>query len=367
MFEFLFKYPLTVFSKGTFVFLGRWPLWVFLVCILVAAAAFAVPMWRRRAEFGAGIRGLRPAGVWLMQTLFVTILLFMLWQPAVSIATLRPQQNIVAVIVDDSKSMGLTDGGKSRREQAVSTLNGGMINELQKKFQVRLYRGGDKLQRIESLDKLDGSLVSTHLGDTLKLAVAEGSNVPIGAVVLLSDGADNSGGIDLATLNEIRRQRIPIHTIGYGRDRASHDVELSDAQLPARALADSRLTALVSFHQHGYTGRKGRLLLKDGGKVLAAQDVTFKDEGVEQTEAVPFNAGAAGARSIQVAIEAEGEENQTNNSLNRMVNVDGNQPRVLYIEGEPRWEFKFIRRAAELDKNLGLVSILRTTQNKTYT
>src|ERR1019366_4273900 len=41
-------------------------------------------------------------------------------------------------------------------------------------------------------------------------------------------------------------------------------------------------------------------------------------------------------------------------------------PRILYIEGEPRWEFKFIRRAAEDDRSLQLASMLRTTQNKIY-
>jgi len=35
--------------------------------------------------------------------------------------------------------------------------------------------------------------------------------------VLLSDGADNSGGIDLQTISAIRRQRIPVHTIGSAR------------------------------------------------------------------------------------------------------------------------------------------------------
>ncbi|HBY62574.1 MAG TPA: hypothetical protein DEH78_22360 [Solibacterales bacterium] len=49
-----------------------------------------------------------------------------------------------------------------------------------------------------------------------------------------------------------------------------------------------------------------------------------------------------------------------------MVNVEAKKPRVLYLEGEPRWEFKFIRRAIEEDRSLDLVTILRTTQNKIY-
>ena len=65
--------------------------------------------------------------------------------------------------------------------------------------------------------------------------VADAASLPIGAVVLLSDGADNSGGVDLETVSEIRRQRIPIHTIGFGKEQAAHDVEISDVQGP-RAL-----------------------------------------------------------------------------------------------------------------------------------
>ena len=40
--------------------------------------------------------------------------------------------------------------------------------------------------------------------------------------------------------------------------------------------------------------------------------------------------------------------------------------RILYIEGEPRWEFKFIRRAEEDDPTVQLVSMLRTSENKIY-
>ena len=38
----------------------------------------------------------------------------MLWHPALSVATLRPQQNIVAVVVDDSASMAVDDAGEDR-------------------------------------------------------------------------------------------------------------------------------------------------------------------------------------------------------------------------------------------------------------
>ncbi|HEY2845613.1 MAG TPA: glutamine amidotransferase, partial [Bryobacteraceae bacterium] len=93
----------------------------------------------------------------------------------------------------------------------------------------------------------------------------------------------------------------------------------------------------------------------------------LKSDGTEQTESVLFNAGGAGVKAIETAVDLlPGEENAKNNKLTRLVNVDNRKPRILYLEGEPRWEFKFLRRAVEDDRNIDLVSILRTTQNKIY-
>src|SRR5580658_8835 len=372
MFEFLFKYPASVFSKGTLVFAGGWPVWLLALAILGAGMALAFFV-RRNAANSARVKGGRSAVVWLLQTLLASVLLLLLWHPALSVATLRPQQNIVAVVVDDSSSMAVDDAGSgSRKNAAVNVLNSGLVKQLQERFQVRLYKLTDHLDRLEAydkggLDKLTASGTATHIGESLKHVLADAASLPIGAVVLLSDGADNSGGMDLETISEVRRQRIPIHTIGFGREKMVHDVEITGVDTPARALPDSRLSATVSFHQHGYTGSKAKIFIRDGGKVLAAHDITFKADGVEQSENILFNAGPKGVKAIDVSIDPlPNEENQRNNKLTRLVNVDNRTPRILYMEGEPRWEFKFLRRAVEDDTSIHLATILRTTQNKIY-
>ena len=48
---------------------------------------------------------LRAAAIWGLQTALIALLLLLLWRPAISVATLRPQQNIVAVLLDSSRSM----------------------------------------------------------------------------------------------------------------------------------------------------------------------------------------------------------------------------------------------------------------------
>ncbi len=363
MFEFLFKYPGAVFQKGQFVLLASWPVWIFLLGVIAAGALL---LWHVRRNQGA-LTGGRPFVIWMLETAMIALLLFLLWHPAISIATLRPQQNVVAVLVDDSRSMAIQEGSQTRSAQAAGVLDHKLLAALGQKFQVRLYRFGKEADRIQKVAQLTASEPATRLGDSLQQVLAESSTLPLGAVVLLSDGADNSGGIDLDTISEIRRRHIPVHTIGFGREKPEKDVEITDAVLPAHALADSRLSALVTFRQYGYAGQKALVAVHDAGKVIASREVQFKSDGAPQSESLLFNAGLAGPKTLEITIDPlPGEENRGNNSLRRLVDVESRKPRILYLEGEPRWEFKFIRRAAEDDQSLQLASMLRTTQNKIY-
>lgn len=364
MFEFLFKYPWAMYRKGTLVFLSGWPSWL-LAALLVAAAG--VMLWlflRRREQWRGAARATLLAG---LQGAVIGLLLLMLWQPALSVATLRSQQNVVAVVVDASLSMGIEEDGRSRLETARAALDGGLLEKLRAKYPVRLYTAGVDLKRVDSLDAVQPVETATRLGDSLKSAAGEASMLPVGAVVLVSDGADNDGGLDQQTIATLRAARLPVHVIGVGRDKPVNDVEISAVEAPARSLPGARLNAFVTLRQHGFAGGAATLTVRDGEKVLASRQIRLDGDGKQTIEAITFQAGEPGARAFRFSVEPlEAEANRANNSVTRLVNVEDRRPRILYIEGEPRWEMKFIRRAAEEDKNLELVSILRTTQNKIY-
>src|SRR5205814_8685817 len=114
-------------------------------------------------------------------TALLALILLLLWQPAMSVATLKPQQNIVAVVVDDSHSMSAVEDGTTRIQKAIQTLNSGLYKNLEQKFQVRLYRLGDRLERTPKLDVLKASAPATHIGSNLKDLLAEAATLPVGA------------------------------------------------------------------------------------------------------------------------------------------------------------------------------------------
>ena len=361
MFEFFFKYPETVYSKGKLVLLSGWPEWLLILLTIAAVAALALLMWRSKPAWN----NWRSAILTALQAAVVCLLLLMLWQPALSVSALKPQQNIVAVVVDNSSSMKRNDSNGTRIDAAKKILDSALLKDLEKRFQVRLYSIDQGLHRIAKTDALTGEAKVSKLGDGLKQLTAESSGLPVGAVLLLSDGADSAGGIDRQTITDIRSQRIPVHTIGFGKEQLTKDVEIRNVDVPVRALSDARLSAVVRFRNRGYAGQKSRVEIKDGAKTLTSKDVTLAKEGEEQTESLMFSAGLAGARRLAVSLKLmDGEENVSNNSMSRFVVVEGRKPRILYIEGEPRWEFKFIRRGVEDDRSIQLVSMLRVTQNK---
>ena len=255
MFQFFFKYPSSMFTKGHLILLGGWSRWMLGVLLLAAAAGLALSIGLRMSQAAPRLRSWRIGVIWLLQSSLLALLLILLWRPAVSVAELKPHQNIIAVVVDDSHSMAMSEDGATRQGQAIQVLHGGVLAALQKKFQTRLYRLDRHLGRISGLEELSASAPVTRIGDSLKQLADETAGLPIGAIVLLSDGADNSGGIGLETISALRDRRIPVHTVGFGREQVPFDVEMEDANVASRTLANSRLAATVSFRQRGYAGR----------------------------------------------------------------------------------------------------------------
>jgi uncharacterized membrane protein len=373
MFQFLFKYPGPVFTKGHFTLLTPWPAWLLPVSILAAVAVLALLFrWRMRNALPQ-LQGWRGWSVWLLQSALVALVLFLLWQPALVVAELNSQQNIIAVVVDDSRSMNIADTNNGTRESAaLAALQNGLLAGLQKRFQTRLYRIGNRLTPVDTPQQIAPAETATHISDGLKQLAADTSDLPVGAILLLSDGGENTAsmsgsGISAEALQALRNRRLPVHTVGFGKEEAAHDVEIEDISVAPTAIANARISAAVNVMQHGYAGQKATLTVRDGDRSITTREITLSADGNVQAEPLFFSAGAAGAKSLTFSVETlPKEENVNNNAVTRPIFVTDAKRRILYIEGEPRWEYKFIRRAEEEDPTVQLVSMLRTSENKIY-
>jgi hypothetical protein len=130
-------------------------------------------------------------------------------------------------------------------------------------------------------------------------------------------------------------------------------------------LKDASLLVDVVVTQAGYTGRTVTVDVEDDGRIVGSEQVRLPDDGSPATVRVRAAASEPGPRLFKFRVAPLPDEVVTQNNVREtLINVRDVREKILYFEGEPRFEMKFLRRAVDEDKNLQVVSLQRTADNK---
>ena len=361
LFELLFKYPARTFASGPIRFA---PSWIFLG-IAIALLIVVVPgLWRYFRQ-GRGPARLLVLG----RVLLLLLVVFCLARPMLILRAVAPQQSFVGVLVDDSRSMTIADAPDVARGAATMSLlgpeGGDLLGVLGQRFKVRLFSFSDDLRRVSSPAELRFQGDSSRLGAALVRGADELDSVPLAGLVVLTDGADNSGDALENSILELKSRGVPVYPIGLGRERFDRDVQVSRVEAPPRVLRGSTLTVEVTLEQTGYAGEVVDLEVMDEGRIVSSEKVKFPATGEAVVTRVSFKADQAGARQFQFRTAPQRDEAVAENNHRRaLIQVDDRVEKILYFEGEPRFELKFLRRAVGGDKNLQLVVLQRTAENR---
>ncbi len=365
LFRVLFKYPRVVFEQGHFTFaLSR-----SLTLTLAAAAllGFGVLITYRgawsdeRPRDRAVLIGLRIA--------IVAALLFCLARPILVLKAAVPQQNFLGILLDDSRSMSIADtGGQPRTEfvgQQLAMPDSALLNALSQRFVLRFFRFSSSADRVTSAADLKYAGTASRLGPALERARDELAGLPLAGLVMVTDGADTSDATLDDELASLKARQIPVFTVGVGQERFAHDIQVTRVETPRSTLKGTTLTVDVVVTQTGYGGATVPLNVEDQGRLVASQPITLPPDGESATVRVNFTAGTAGARLFRFSIPGQNAEQVTeNNARDALIEVTDRRDRILYYEGEPRAEMKFIKRAIEDDKNLDLIVLQRLAEDK---
>jgi len=299
----------------------------------------------------------------------VAILVFILFRPTLILTSVVPQRNFVGILIDDSQSMRITDRDGVPRSDFVQSTFGSegseLLTALSEKFTLRFFRFSRDASRLNDMADLSYSGTATDLGNAMVRAQEELAGVPISGLVVISDGADNSGEALAASLLPLQAANIPVYTVGLGEEELSPDVQVSRVEMPRTVLVGTSLVVDVIVSHRGYSGRTVQLVVEDTGQLLASEDVTFARDGEPVVARVRIEAQDAGPRILRFRVSPqEGERVTENNVRDVLVNVVNDAEKILYFEGEPRWELKFLRRAVYGDENLQVVILQRTAEGK---
>lgn len=361
IFEFFFKYKPIIYQKGRLAFqlLGS-PAWFTLFVIAAGIGAYYAYRHVSRDKHSWGLVALRGATF--------TLLAFMFLRPVLNISTVLPQESYMAVVIDNSESMNIKDDGQvSRSEQLAKQLEAtNFIKRLTDKFKVRIYRFDSNAERIERPDQMTYAGKRTRLEAATDLLHQELGTVPLSGVVLITDGGDNASKAWTQSLSRLESRKIPIHTVGVGSDNITRDAEIVKVAAPRSTLKESTAVVEVSYRSHGFRGRKATMYVRENGTLLKSEQLTLPADGEVGETSIDLPVKNEGTRLFSFSLQAQDDRIPENNTLDALLEIKNDHPQILYIEGEPRWEFKFVRRAVQDDPNLRLVTLLRSSQNKFY-
>ena len=206
----------------------------------------------------------------------------------------------------------------------------------------------------------------TRLGAALDGARQELAGLPLAGLVMVSDGADTTdASLADALLGAEGGDGPGLHRRRRPARRSRKDIQIGRVSTPRTALKGTSLMVDVVVTQTGFAGETVTLDVEDEGRIVGSQEVKLPADGEPAAVRVRFTATEAGPRVFRFRVAPQpGELVTQNNAREALIDVRDAREKILYFEGEPRFEMKFIRRAVEDDKNLEVVTLQRTADNK---
>ena len=377
-FTWLFKHSRDTYAHGELVFGGEfgtfwWPAALVLAVLVLAVLSFAFA--RRLAGWTVG----RRATIHGLQLAAIAVLLTIIARPALEITRLVPGTNTVAMLVDTSASMALpaAAGAEQTRLAIAERLLEADLAAAVGGTELARFRFDERLAPLAPTESVAAIGERSRLVDALTALASDydpgagdaRSLQALAAIVALTDGAQNGG--DGTDLRPLAAAGVPVHLVAIGPADVARDVELAEFALPRSVAPHTEVTARVVIRQPlaqpAELPREARLRIFAGESLLAAETVTLAPGTRTFTKNITFGSGPADVKELTAEVVPTPDDPlPENNRRTRLMEAMADSHRVLYLEGEPRWEFKFIRRALSEDDGIELVTWLRTTPRKTY-
>lgn len=307
-----------------------------------------------------------------LRSLIAIVLLFMLLRPVITTWQVNPQETYLAVLVDDSESMQIPDlAGEQRRLDAVTNelfSDNGILAPLAERYQVRTFAFNKQLRRISEAGQLSAEGNASRIDQALRQVSEQLGGLPLSAVVLISDGADNADADPVGSAREFGAEQVPIFTVGVGQEQISRDIGISDVTAASTILDNTVFDVQVNLAQRGFAGRSVRLRVMDGETEVASRNVLLGPDGSSRRYELEVSPERREPILYELQVdELDDEIILQNNRYQFLVDNSERPPlNILYVDGHPRNEFKFIRRAAAGDESLRLASYLQTGPGRYY-
>ena len=192
-------------------------------------------------------------------------------------------------------------------------------------------------------------------------------------VVLLSDGQHNRGDPPVELARLFAQTQIPIYTVGVGMAERPEDIALLEVNAQENVSLEGRVRGEIVLKDDMREGLRFPLRIEHEGSVLWSTNMETRAEGLRRIQfdfSVKAVAEKMAARNpnlkyqslplklVAVAGRLADDKDPSNNRSDFRIAVGNKTPRVLLLDGRPRWEFRYLRNLFLRDSNWEINSLL---------
>jgi hypothetical protein len=384
------------------------PPWLIFLLALGILAGSVFLYRRERQDVGAGPKSVLA----VLRALIVMLIVVMLLGPMLTVEIAREKKSIVLFLIDVSDSMAKRDPRPQRLEklEEIAAVCGVPVDDAAKMTRLELVRavlGNEKLgiveqigQRMrvafytfarrphtlkpEDLGALAAGGNETAIGDALQLAVAQHRGEQIAAIVVFTDGRNNTGRDPVEVAKMLSKQLVPIFTLAPGDPQPPRDVALGPGPVADTIPVNDTLHVGYTLSNQGFAEQEAEIdfyvhrlddetsglptdpeaierMIDDARSRLIRTDrptmgsQPLRDRSFEWT---PSEKGLFAV--ILRARPREDELTRKNNYVLTRVRVTDDVVKVLYVDHLPRWEYRYLKNALVRDDTV-LVHCLLTS------
>jgi hypothetical protein len=326
--------------------------------LLVAAAAVVLAFGVYRYTLPPVSRTRRSL-LWALRGVALLLLILLLFEPVLNYIRRSLKPPIIALLVDRSASMNVTDGTRSRADDLRMLVASSPLRSLGGRSTLRAFAFADTTTevKLDSLKTMPLTGVGTDLSGNWERAEKVLATENLAAIVLLSDGAYNLGE---NPARAAAASPVPIYAIGLGDTTEHTDAVISEMLTNDVTYSGSKVPLDVHVRAHGLSGKTGVVHLYGGGATeITRQNIQFAGDDAELSVSLSFQAGEPGDMRVTAALDSvPGESRVDNNRRSVIVKVLERKSRVLLFAGAPSPDLTVLRQTLQADTTIEVRSFV---------
>jgi hypothetical protein len=364
-----------------------WAPWATMLLVIFAV----IWVFYLYARDGSSVGRLTRLALVSMRLALIAITLFMLAEFKLTLR--RTGLPTVAVVVDDSASMGIDDRYDDKKLHdlvAARIQSAGLelsnrlnlaktvlldkktdvLSAIERHYRLKLYfvssaarpQQGSLDAMREAVGQLQPRGESSRLGAGVRHVLGDLRGTPPAAIILLTDGINTDGESLLDAARFARHKGVPLFTVGLGSEQPVRDLELADLLVDEVVFVDDVVNFEYKLTGTGFAGKTVDVVLREKNKPapLAQMKVTIDQDGKPQRLHLPYRPTTVGEFEYVVEVDHLPDEVQVeNNRQQRLVSVRKEQIKVLLAQAYPSYEFRYLKNMLERDSTIQLKTVLQ--------